>query len=105
MPTTYMLIWSILFVLIVGSFRIRHMGRLLGALLGSALILGAAHMLFTELSASAGIEATAVLTPNDYIAYGPLAWLALMVMPFGWLGPIISLNLMKDRAVDLEPQF
>ena len=105
MPTTYMLIWSILFVLIVGSFRIRHMGRLLGALLGSAMILGVAHMLFTQLSISAGIEATAVLNPNDYLAYGPLAWLALMVMPFGWLGPIISLNLMKDRAPELEPQF
>ena len=52
-----------------------------------------------------GIEATAVLTPNDYLAYGPLAWLALMVMPLGWLGPIISLNLMKDRTPELEPQF
>jgi hypothetical protein len=100
-----MLIWSIVFVLIVGSLRIRHMGRLIGALVGSALILGVAHVLFTQLSASAGITATAVLTPNDYLAYGPLAWLALMVMPFGWLGPIISLNLMKDRTSDLEPQF
>jgi hypothetical protein len=28
-----------------------------------------------------------------------------MVMPFGWLGPIISLNLMKDRTPQMEPQF
>lgn len=105
MPTTYMLIWSIIFVLIVGSFRIRHMGRLLGALVGSAIILGVSHLLFTQLSLSAGIETTAVLTANDYLAYGPLAWLALMVMPFGWLGPIISLNLMKDRTSEFEPQF
>jgi hypothetical protein len=100
-----MLVWSLLFLLIVGSFRIHHKGRLLGALVGSAVILGVSHVLFTQLSMSAGIEATAVLTPNDYLAYGPLAWLALMVMPFGWLGPIISLNLMKDRTSDLEPQF
>ena len=105
MPTTYMLIWSIIFVLIVGSFRIHHLSRLLGALLGSAVILAISHLLFTQLSIAAGIEATTTLTPNDYLAYGPLAWLALMVMPFGWLGPIISLNLMKDRAADLEPQF
>lgn len=105
MPTTYMLIWSIIFVLIVGSFRIHHLSRLLGALLGSALILGVAHLLFTQLSIAAGIEATVVLSPSDYLSYGPLAWLALMVMPFGWLGPIISLNLMKDQVPELEPQF
>jgi hypothetical protein len=72
---------------------------------GSALILAVSHLLFTQLSASAGIEASAVFNPNDYLSYGPLAWLALMVMPFGWLGPIISLNLMKDRISELEPQF
>lgn len=105
MPTTYMLIWSIIFILIVGSFRIRHMGRVLGALIGSTLILGVAHALFTQLTASAGIAATAVLTPSDYLAYGPFAWLALIVMPIGWLGPIISLNLMKDRQPQFEPQF
>ena len=105
MPTTYMLIWSIIFVLIVGSFRIRNPGRLLGALVGSAVILAVSHLLFTQLSASVGIEPTAILNPNDYLAYGPLAWLALMVMPFGWLGPIISLNLMKDRTPEIEPQF
>ncbi len=105
MPTTYMLIWSIVFVLIVGMFRVRSMGRLMGALLVSAIILGVSHLLFTELTAAAGMEATAVLNPDLYLQKGPIAWLALMVMPFGWLGPIISLNLMKDRAPQLAPQF
>ena len=105
MPTTYMLIWSIVFVLIVGMFRVRSMGRLIGALLVSGIILGISHMLFTELSLAAGVEATAVLDPNLYLQNGPIAWLALMVMPFGWLGPIISLNLMKERATELKPQF
>jgi hypothetical protein len=100
-----MLIWSMVFVLIVGMFRVRSMGRMIGAILVSAVILGVSHMLFTELSAAAGVEVTAILNPDTYLQSGPIAWLALMVMPFGWLGPIISLNLMKDRTPQMEPQF
>lgn len=96
MPTTYMLFWSLLFIMAIGLWRLRDIGRLLIVLLVTGIIVLLSQTLFVHLSISAGINPHAgVFIPGEYLAYGPLAWLALLVMPCGWLGPAAGLHLLQ----------
>jgi hypothetical protein len=37
----------------------------------------------------------ALMDPGAFVMSGPYGWLALLVMPCGWLGPILGLNLVE----------
>ncbi len=97
MLTGYMLLWSIGLVGALGLWRLRRPGQLVLVAAVTGLVLLLSQTLFFQLSALAGIplaEANA-LHLDAYLRRGVLGWLALMVMPCGWLGPIVGLNLVK----------
>ncbi|VAW43434.1 hypothetical protein MNBD_CHLOROFLEXI01-2275, partial [hydrothermal vent metagenome] len=35
------------------------------------------------------------LAPERFLQSGPFGWLALLVMPCGWLGPFVGFNLIQ----------
>lgn len=99
MPTLYMIVWSVVMILVLGLGRLRHMGKLLIMALVTAVILVLSQSLFVQLSISAGLDpSTALQASNEFLQVGPLGWMALLVMPCGWLGPIIGLNLVQRRT-------
>ncbi len=99
MLTLYMVLWSIVIVGAIALWRVRHPGQLLLISLVSALVLLLSQSLFWQLSQAAGISpSSTMIEPAIYLSHGPLAWLALLVMPCGWLGPILGLSLVKKTA-------
>lgn len=96
MPTFYMIFWSIVMIFALGIWRLRHWGHVLVVAAITALVLLFSQSLFIQLSLSAGVDPSLVfVSPTDFLLSGPLAWLALLVMPCGWLGPFIGFNLVK----------
>ncbi|MCA9937674.1 MAG: hypothetical protein KC418_03460 [Anaerolineales bacterium] len=96
MLTTYMAMWSIVMIGAIALWRLRHPGQLLLISLVSLLVLLLSQTLFWQLSRSAGISPTTSLPDLAiYLQHGPVAWLALLVMPCGWLGPILGLSLVE----------
>ncbi len=94
MIPTYMVFWSIVMILFLSLTRIRNMAQIIVVTLITALVLIVSQALFAELSAAAGAYPGLVLSnPGYYINQGMVGWLALLVMPCGWFGPIIGLNL------------
>ncbi len=94
MPTLYMIFWSSIMILALGLGRLRNLGQMLVLSLVTAFILILSQSLFIQLSVSAGLDPSTVLySSGDFLRGGPLGWLALLVMPCGWLGPMIGLNL------------
>ncbi len=99
MLTTYMVLWSIAILGAIALWRVRRPGQLLFISLVSALVLLLSQTLFWQLSQAAGIfPSPAMIEPTVYLQHGPLAWLALLVMPCGWLGPILGLSLVEKWA-------
>ncbi len=96
MPTFYMIFWSIMMIFALGIWRLRHWGQMLVVAGITALVLILSQSLFIQLSLSAGVDPSLVfISPTDFLLGGPLAWLALLVMPCGWLGPFIGFNLVQ----------
>lgn len=94
MPTVYMIFWSVAMIIVLGLGRLRSWGHVLVMALVTAFVLILSQTLFIQLSLSAGLEPSSVLhASTEFFMGGPLAWLALLVMPCGWLGPFIGLNL------------
>lgn len=90
----YMSIWSIVMVLFFGVTRLRSGAQwmVMGAVAG--LVLLVSQMLFSLLSESLGMAPNMVMVnPGLYVAAGPAGWLALLVMPCGWLGPVLGLHI------------
>ncbi len=99
MLTTYMVLWSIAILGAIALWRVRHAGQLLIISLVSALVLLLSQTLFWQLSQAAGIlPSSGMIEPAVYVQHGPVAWLALLVMPCGWLGPILGLSLVEKWA-------
>lgn len=90
----YMAFWSIAIILFLGLTRMRNLAQLSIVSLISALILIISQTLFAELSAAAGAYPGLIWTdPIYYLNQGVVGWLALLVMPCGWLGPFIGLQI------------
>ena len=90
----YMALWSIIIILVLGFTRIRNLAQIIIAFLITALVLLTSQVLFAEFSAAAGLYPDLALSnPNFFLAQGMMGWLALLVLPCGWLGPIIGLHL------------
>lgn len=96
MPTLYMTFWSVTMIGAMGLWRLRNLRRILAVLAITAVTLLLSQTLYIQLSINAGIDPSAILSePSRFLASGPAGWLALLVMPCGWLGPIIGLNLVQ----------
>ncbi|MCB9421320.1 MAG: hypothetical protein H6667_16070 [Ardenticatenaceae bacterium] len=96
MPTFYMIFWSIMMILALGIWRLRQWGHVLVVAAVTALVLILSQSFFIQLALSAGLDPNTVLvSPMDFLLSGPLGWLALLVMPCGWLGPFIGFSLVR----------
>jgi len=96
MPTFYMVFWSVVMVLAMGMWRLRSWRGTAVVALVTFLILVVSQALFNQLALAAGVDPVLAFTaPELFMRGGPAAWLALLVMPCGWLGPIIGANLVQ----------
>lgn len=96
MPIYYMAFWSFAFIFAVGIWRLRSWRQLLGMVIVTLMVLLLSQALFVQLSISAGLDPSlALMNPGAFVLSGPVGWLALLVMPCGWLGPILGLNLVE----------
>ena len=94
MPIFYMTFWSIIVILAVGAWRLRSWLAVTAVGVITFLVLLFTQALFVQLAISAGLDPSLVLIdPGAFMRSGPLGWLALLVMPCGWLGPVLGLNL------------
>jgi len=76
--------------------RVRNLGQIVVMTLVTAFVLLLSQSLFIQLSISAGLEPSSILyASSDFLLSGPLGWLALLVMPCGWLGPVVGWSLVK----------
>ena len=98
MPTQYMLFWSIVLILAIGMWRLRQWSDIIFIMFVTAFVLFVSHTLFINLSLAANLDpGMALQDPFAFLRGGLYGWLALLVMPCGWLGPIIGLNLVQRR--------
>lgn len=96
MPIFYMALWSFAVILAVGAWRLRSWRHVVGMVLVTVFVLMFSQALFVQLSISAGLDpSTALTNPSAFVVSGPYGWLALLVMPCGWLGPVLGLNLVE----------
>lgn len=96
MPILYMTIWSLVMIIGLSLWRLHSWGERFTVTLITFLVLLVTQSLFVQLAFSAGLDASdALLAPQQYIASGPVGWMALLVMPCGWLGPFIGMNLVE----------
>lgn len=94
MPIFYMTFWSIIVILAVGVWRLRSWLAVTAVCVITFFVLMFTQSLFVQLAISAGLDPSLVLIdPGAFMRGGPLGWLALLVMPCGWLGPVLGLNL------------
>lgn len=98
MPIFHMTLWSLMLIVALGIWRLRSIHKIVVVALVTAVVLLLSQTLFVQLAANAGLNPSDALTnPLLFLASGPIGWLALMVMPCGWLGPILGLNLVQNR--------
>lgn len=96
MPVFYMAFWSFAVIFAVGVWRLRSLRHVVGMILVTLFVLMFSQALFIQLSISAGLDPSmALVNPGAFVMRGPYGWLALLVMPCGWLGPVLGLNLME----------
>ncbi len=98
MPTLYMFYWSVIIIAAVGMWRLRNMGDVVLVTAVTAIILFASHTLFIQLTIAANLDPSMVLlNPFIFLRGGVYGWLALIVMPCGWMGPIVGMNLVNRK--------
>ena len=87
----YMIFWSLVLIAFLGLTRLRNLAQLVVVVIVSALVLLISQTLFAEFSAAAGAYPGQIMAdPIFYLNQGIVGWLALLIMPCGWLGPIIG---------------
>ncbi|WP_420629482.1 hypothetical protein [Candidatus Leptofilum sp.] len=103
MPTLYMIFWSIIIVAAFSVWRLRNWNQRLVVTVVTLLVLLLSQSLFVSLAASAGLNPSdALLAPERFLQRGPFGWLALLVMPCGWLGPFVGFNLIQRLSISEE---
>ena len=95
MPSMYMTFWTLMMVLVIGLWRLQEWRQRAFIMVVTLLILFISQTLFVQLAISAGLNPSDVfLAPERFLYTGPAGWLALLVMPIGWLGPFLGVNLL-----------
>lgn len=94
MLTLYMIFWSAFMISALGVWRLRTWGKILTVIVVTAVVLLISNGLFQELCDSVHLEPLqALLTPDQFLRAGLAGWFALLVLPFGWFGPVLGMNL------------
>lgn len=98
MSTIYMITWSTILIFAVGIGRIKDVRQTVGVAAIAAFILILTQTLAAQLAHSVGLDIGLIFSsPEQFFLRGPIGWLALLVMPCGWLGPIIGMNYVFGR--------
>jgi len=98
MPTQYMLFWSVIMILAIAVWHLRHWSDIIFIMFVTVFVLFISQTLFINLSLAANLDPSLALQdPFSFLRGGLYGWLALLVMPCGWLGPIIGLNLVQGK--------
>ncbi len=106
MPIFYMAFWSFVVIFAVGFWRLRSLRHVMGMIVVTLLVLLLSQALFIQLSISAGLDPSmALVNPGAFVMSGPYGWFALLVMPCGWLGPILGLNLVERWHNSYQEEF
>lgn len=96
MPTLYMIIWSFIIVAAFSAWRLQTWNQRVWVTAVTLLVLFMSQSLFLSLATSAGLNPSdALLASEQFLQSGPFGWLALLVMPCGWLGPFVGFNLIQ----------
>jgi ABC-type transport system involved in cytochrome c biogenesis permease subunit len=96
MPTLYMFCWSFIIVAAFSTWRLQTWNERILVTAVTLLVLFMSQSLFVSLATSAGLNPTdALQAPEQFLQSGPVGWLALLVMPCGWLGPFVGFNLIQ----------
>ena len=99
MLTLYMLFWSLVTMIFSGIGRARSWEQIRGALFITAILLLSSQYIFAQLSLSIGIPPNMVLLdPARYLVSGPVGWLALLIMPIGWISPLLALQILPRNV-------
>lgn len=94
MSLLYMVFWSVVMVVALSVLRVRSWRQRFLLCLVTAVVLLVSQSLFLQMSYTLGVDANlALVAPKQYLLRGPMGWMALMVMPCGWLGPFVGLHL------------
>lgn len=100
MPTLYMIFWSFIIVAAFSAWRLQTWNQRLVVTVVTLLVLLVSQSLFVSLVTSAGLNPSdALLAPERFLQSGPFGWLALLVMPCGWLGPFVGFNLIQRLSI------
>ena len=103
MPTVYMICWSIIIVTAFSVWRLQNWNQRLLVTAVTLLVLFVSQSLFVSLATSAGLNPSdALLAPERFLRSGPFGWVALLVMPCGWLGPFVGFNLIQRLSPDSQ---
>ena len=98
----YMLFWSIIMTLTIGFIRLKRFRQIAAMSAVSLLIVFIAYALAAQAARSAGLDLdffNPLAYPELYMAKGPLGWMVLMIIPCGWLAPVIGLNTTQRWAL------
>ena len=94
--SVYMVLWSLVMLGLLGAGRLRSWQQWLGAIAGTALILFISQALFAQFSLTVGVSPEhGFINPAAYLDKGLIGWIALLVMPCGWVGSLLSLNIVR----------
>lgn len=104
MLIVYMSVWSIVMIGALSVGRLSDWRERTAVAVIAFLILFVSQSLFLQLNSFIGATVSDIFNaPERYFQAGPIGWLALLVMPCGWLGPLIGFNVVmrwQATAVD-----
>ena len=96
MPVLYMILWSLVMIGGLSIWRLHDWRERTAVTVITFLVLLTTQSLFLQLTSAAGVDASdALLAPQHYLQSGPIGWMALLIMPCGWLGPFIGMNMIE----------
>ncbi len=95
MLLNYMIFWSIVMMMLVGLVRLRSLIQfgIMGTLSAATLLI--CWLLASSLADGTGLDIShfnPLAYPDLYISQGPTGWMILLVVPCGWLAPILGAN-------------
>jgi hypothetical protein len=94
----YMVFWSFVVIVTVGITRLRDVRQTAVVVAITLLVLMISQSLAAQLATSVGLEPNMIfVSPEAFLLSGPVGWLALLVTPCGWLGPLIGFNLVQRQ--------
>lgn len=94
----YMIFWSLIVILAVSVVRLRDARQTALVVAITLLVFMISQSLAAQLATSVGLEPNMIfVSPEQFFYSGPVGWLALLVTPCGWLGPLIGFNLVQRQ--------